>query len=137
MRFTGYIPETDLPGLLNSIDVFCMPSDAELLSISSLEALACGRPVLLANACALPELVNHNVNGYTFEPGNVDDLRRTMEMLAEHPERWQEMGKASRVIALPHSLDETVHKFESLYETVLRRAPSSEAPERTLSNIPS
>jgi 1,2-diacylglycerol 3-alpha-glucosyltransferase len=135
VRFTGYIPEPDLPGLLNSIDIFTMPSEAELLSISTLEALACGRPVLLANACALPELVKNDVNGYTFEPGNTNDLIRYMEILADHPDRWGEMGMASRAIALPHSLDETVHKFESLYETVLRAAPMGVAPKQPVSDM--
>ena len=37
VKFTGYIPNEDLPHLLNSIDVFTMPSQAELLSIASLE----------------------------------------------------------------------------------------------------
>jgi 1,2-diacylglycerol 3-alpha-glucosyltransferase len=135
VRFTGYIPEEDLPGLLNSIDIFTMPSDAELLSISSLEALACGRPVLLANACALPELVKNDVNGYTFEPGNASELARYMELLADHPDRWGEMGLASRAIAIPHSIDENVHKYERLYETVIRAMTIGEAPKQTVSDI--
>jgi glycosyltransferase involved in cell wall biosynthesis len=74
VRFTGFIPAEDVPGLLNSVDVFVMPSEAELLSISTLEAMACGRPVLLANALALPELVRYGENGYLFKPGDVKDL---------------------------------------------------------------
>ena len=48
--FTGYVPAEDLRGLLNSADVFVMPSEAELQSIATLEAMACARPVLAANA---------------------------------------------------------------------------------------
>jgi glycosyltransferase involved in cell wall biosynthesis len=115
IRFTGFIPTEDVPGLMNSVDVFVMPSEAELLSISTLEAMACGRPVLLANALALPELVRDGVNGYLFKPGDVSDLMRHMELLADHPERWAEMGLASRELALAHSLEVVIHKFEALY----------------------
>ncbi len=50
VRFLGFVPDEDLPPLLNSIDIFSMPSEAELLSIASLEAMACAKPLLLANA---------------------------------------------------------------------------------------
>jgi len=115
IRFTGFIPPEDVPGLLNSVDMFVMPSEAELLSISTLEAMACGRPVLLANALALPELVREGENGYLFKPGDAKDLICHMSMLADQHERWVTMGMVSREIALSHSLNETLQKFEMLY----------------------
>jgi glycosyltransferase involved in cell wall biosynthesis len=115
VRFTGFIPAEDVPGLMNSIDVFLMPSEAELLSISTLEAMACGRPVLLADALALPELVRDGENGYLFKPGDVMDLALHMNLLADQPERWEMMGRISREIASTHSLDDTIQKFELIY----------------------
>ena len=119
IRFTGFIPAKDVPGLLNSVDVFIMPSEAELLSISTLEAMACGCPVLLANALALPELVRNGENGYLFKPGGVGDLVHHMNMLADQPEKWRAMGMVSREIALSHSLDDTLQKFEILYSQLV------------------
>src|SRR5512140_2021352 len=119
VKFTGFIPNEDLPCLLNSIDIFTMPSDAELLSIASLEAMACARPVLLADAIALPELVTQGENGYLFKPNDADDAARCMEMLADHPERWPEMGHASFVRAQQHSLDKTTARYEELYTVKL------------------
>jgi glycosyltransferase involved in cell wall biosynthesis len=116
--FTGFIPNEDLHVLLNSVDVFTMPSEAELLSIASLEAMACGRPLLLANAVALPELVQHGVNGFLFEPGSPEDAARCMQELAEHPERWAAMGKASVLRAQEHGLDRTLARYEELYQSL-------------------
>ncbi len=113
--FTGFIPNEELHILLNSVDVFTMPSDAELLSIASLEAMACGKPVLLADAVALPELCTPGVNGYLFKPNDPADAARCIDLLADHPERWAEMGQASFVRAQEHSLERTVSRFESLY----------------------
>lgn len=111
---------------MNSVDVFVMPSEAELLSISTLEAMACGRPVLLVNALALPELVRDGENGYLFKPGDVEDLVRHINMLADQPERWVTMGMVSREIALSHSLDETLRKFVMLYSQLVLQGTVTE-----------
>jgi 1,2-diacylglycerol 3-alpha-glucosyltransferase len=124
VRFTGFIPNEDLHILLNSVDIFTMPSEAELLSIASLEAMACARPVLLADAIALPELVTPGVNGYLFKPGDTHDAARCMELLADHPERWAAMGKSSFERAQAHSLENTVQRYEALYAQTLEKAPA-------------
>jgi 1,2-diacylglycerol 3-alpha-glucosyltransferase len=118
VHFTGFIPNEDLHVLLNSVDVFTMPSEAELLSIATLEAMACGRPVLLADAVALPELVRPGVNGYLFKPGDPAEAAQCMADMAEECERWSEMGRASFEIAQEHGLDKTIERYEDLYEKV-------------------
>ena len=122
VHFTGFVPDEHLPALLNSTDIFAMPSEAELLSIASLEAMSCGRPVLAAHARALPELVNEGVNGYLFQPGNAQDAARYMALLANHPARWQSMGAASLEKARLHSLNRTLQSYEKVYGTVSEKA---------------
>jgi glycosyltransferase involved in cell wall biosynthesis len=119
VHFTGFIPQEDLPSVLNSIDIFTMPSEAELLSIATLQAMGCSRPVLAANAVALPELVTEGVNGALFTPGDARDAACWMEWFADHPERWSEMGKASLEKVQAHSLENIIHEYETLYEKVL------------------
>jgi 1,2-diacylglycerol 3-alpha-glucosyltransferase len=133
VRFTGFVPDEDLPSLLNSADIFAMPSEAELLSIASLEAMSCGRPVLAAHARALPELVNEGVNGYLFQPGNAHDAARYMALLAEHSARWPSMGTASLEKARLHSLDRTLQRYEKVYDTVSEKAayPSQQTSSKT------
>ncbi len=123
VRFTGFIPNEDLHILLNSVDIFTMPSEAELLSIASLEAMACARPVLLANAVALPDLVTPGKNGYLFKAGDAKDAACHMEMLANQRDRWEEMGKASLEKAQYHSLENTIQRYEALYQHVLANKP--------------
>ena len=113
--FTGFVPGCDLPGLLNSADIFVMPGEAELQSIATLEAMATGRPVLAANACALPELVHNGVNGYLFRAGDVGDATHCMARLLAERERWAAMGEASLAIARSHELSNTIRSYEALY----------------------
>jgi 1,2-diacylglycerol 3-alpha-glucosyltransferase len=120
--FTGYIPAEDLPGLLNSVDVFAMPSEAELQSIATLEAMACGKPVLAANARALPELVEDGVNGYLFAPGNAEDAARCIAQLADERERWPAMSAAGLARVSQHSVGDTVRRYTELYRKLLPAA---------------
>jgi 1,2-diacylglycerol 3-alpha-glucosyltransferase len=132
VHFTGFVPNEDLHVLLNSVDIFTMPSEAELLSLASLEAMASARPVLLANAVALPELVTPGVNGYLFRPSDPVDAARCIALLANHPERWAEMGQASLKRAKYHGLDNTLLKYELLYEALLADDALSELQEQVL-----
>jgi 1,2-diacylglycerol 3-alpha-glucosyltransferase len=119
VRFTGFVPDVDLPRLLNSGDVFAMPSEAELLSIASLEAMASGRPLLVARSKALPELVINGQNGYLFKAGDVEDAARCMELLANQPEQRRRMGAASLEQVQNHSLSNVLKRYETLYAECL------------------
>mgnify|MGYP005837054093 CR=1 FL=1 len=116
--FTGYVPGEDLPALLTSADVFAMPSEAELQSIATLEAMATGKPVLAANARALPELVWEGINGRLFRSGDPDDAARCIARLLDERDRWADMGAASRILACGHSIESTVRRYEELYRSL-------------------
>jgi 1,2-diacylglycerol 3-alpha-glucosyltransferase len=122
VTFPGYIASEDLPLLLNSVDAFVMPSSAELQSIATLEAMSCGLPILAANARALPELVEHGVNGYLFNPQNAVSLAETIRRYLDHRGQWAAMGQAGLHKALPHQLHFTILRYVEWYESVRGRA---------------
>ncbi len=119
VQFLGRVPNEDLNALLNGSDAFALASEAELLSIASLEAMASGRPLVLANAGALPELVAPGVNGFLFKPGDPSDAARYMAQLADDPTLRERMGHASLERVQPHSLELTVQSYATLYGEVL------------------
>jgi len=119
VKFLGYVPAADLPYLLNAADVFVMPSEAELQSIATLEAMASGLPVLAARAQALPELVEDGVNGYLFRPGDAADAARLMARMLDERPHWEAMGAAGREKALAHSLARTVQHYEEAYRAAI------------------
>jgi 1,2-diacylglycerol 3-alpha-glucosyltransferase len=116
--FLGFIPEDELPALLNSADVFIMPSRIELQSIATLEAMATGLPVLAANAGALPELVDNNVNGYLFRPDDQEDAARAVNLMSEYPEQRSSMKCASLSKVQEHDIHNTLLKYENLYREI-------------------
>ena len=92
-----------------------MPSPEELQSIATLEAMACGKPILAANGRALPELVESGVNGDLFQPMQSEDASRKMNQLMENREQWDAMGRASFERSQAHSLQNTITHYEEQY----------------------
>jgi 1,2-diacylglycerol 3-alpha-glucosyltransferase len=122
VNFLGYVPEEDIPVLLNCVDYFTMPSDAELLSIATLEAMASGRPALAADARALSELVEQGVNGCLFSPNDPRDAAHCVERLVTHPMEWKSMSAASLKTAREHRLSKTMDQYADLYREVYQTA---------------
>ncbi|WP_104104550.1 glycosyltransferase [Arthrobacter sp. 08Y14] len=114
--FHGLVSDADLRRAYQRADVFVMPGTAELQSLVTLEAMSASTPVLLADAMALPHLVDPGRNGYLFEPGNSDELsdRLTSILELDSAERAA-MGAHSRSMVERHSLDATLSTFEDLY----------------------
>ncbi len=139
VRFIGFVPAPDLPRLLNSAEVFVMPSPEELQSIATIEAMATGKPVLAANARALPELVTTGVNGCLFRAGDPDDAARQIGLLLDKRAEWTKMGQASLERAQLHSLAATLRRYESLYQSLLtarRSVPASPASRKASAYLP-
>ncbi|MDO5627020.1 MAG: glycosyltransferase [Mobilicoccus sp.] len=117
--FRGFIAEEDLLEAYGRCDIFCMPGVAELQSLVTLESMAASKPVVAANAMALPHLVHPGRNGYLFTPGDAAELSRHLRTLLEDPELRTRMGRASEEIVRRHSLEATLDRFEGLYRQVL------------------
>lgn len=116
VHFLGHVDDAELRSAYLRSDVFCQPGTAELQSLVTLEALSASRPVVLANAMALPHLVDDGSNGYLFEPGDRADLASKLDSIfALVPEERAVMGKAGHSKAAKHSQTKTMNTFEALY----------------------
>jgi len=131
--FTGFVPDADLPLLLNSADAFVMPSHAELQSIATLEAMASGLPILAANARALPELVEAGSNGWLFTARDVGAAAQQILACLNDRPHWAAMGQASLRKVEPHAAVRTIQHYATWY-TQTRQATQVRRAQQTLSN---
>ncbi|UKA60104.1 glycosyltransferase [Arthrobacter sp. FW306-2-2C-D06B] len=116
VRFLGLASDEELRKAYLRADLFCMPGTAELQSLVTLEAMSASTPVLLANAMALPHLVREGENGHLFTPGDSNELAARITELFRLPAgELEAMGKASRTMVEPHSIQGTLQTFEDLY----------------------
>lgn len=128
VTFAGYLSDEELRHTLTDATVFAMPSTAELQSIASLEAMASGLPIVVADAMALPHLVDQGSNGYLFAPGDADDLAAKLTaVLAQGDDDYIAMRKASLRMIEPHDINRTLDTFEKLYRGEPVAAPAAEA----------
>ncbi|WP_245631598.1 glycosyltransferase [Curtobacterium ammoniigenes] len=114
VRFLGFVSDDVKRQTLTHATVFAMPSTAELQSISSLEGMASGLPIVAANAMALPHLVDGN--GYLFVAGDELDLASKLAAVLTAPEdAYLRMKRRSVEMAGLHDINRTLSTFEALY----------------------
>lgn len=114
VRFLGFVSDEAKRTALTNGTVFAMPSTAELQSISSLEAMASGLPVVAADSMALPHLIDGN--GYLFVPGDEHDLAAKLEAVLTAPEaEYTAMRQRSTAMIEAHDINRTLSTFEALY----------------------
>ncbi len=119
VTFTGYLPEEDLHNIYKVGDVFIMPGIAELQSLVTMEAMACGLPVIGANAVALPHLIHDQRNGFLFEPGNEKDLADKLYIILQNKELREKMSKESLEMIKEHDVDRVMDRTEEAYREVI------------------
>jgi glycosyltransferase involved in cell wall biosynthesis len=116
VEFRGHISEQELPKAYERATVFAMPSIAELQSIATMEAMASGRPVVAADAMALPHLVHDGDNGYLFPPDDVPTFAdRLLKVLTASQEELDRLSENSLHLIQSHDIDTTIKIFEGLY----------------------
>jgi len=104
VAFAGRLHGDDLSACYRNADCFVLPSHAESCSMSLLEAMASGLPVVAARTGGIPELVEDLVNGRLFEAGDVQDMADAIAWMIESDERRNRIGAANRLaVSLTHS----------------------------------
>jgi glycosyltransferase involved in cell wall biosynthesis len=86
------VPEEDLPSLYATADLYVTPSPFEGFGLTVLEAMACGTPVVCADAGALPEIVG--AAAVRVPPQSAGALAEAIGSLLESPERRRSLRKA-------------------------------------------
>lgn len=115
VSFLGFVSDADLLVLRRSADLFVIPSEADLQSLSTMEAMACGLAVIAANAYALPELVHHEENGLLFQPGDSHELAQKIDLLLSDGDRRAHMGERSLKIIAAHDRIKVLDEWEEIY----------------------
>jgi glycosyltransferase involved in cell wall biosynthesis len=130
VRFPGFVPGADLPGLYRLADVFAIASRAELQSLVTMEAMASGLPVVAVDAGALGELVHQGENGFLIRPRRRAEeaaaVADSLDLLCgDAALRWR-MSKASLRIIGKHDRHRVLARWESIYRALAGRGTAEE-----------
>jgi glycosyltransferase involved in cell wall biosynthesis len=94
--FTGLLESEELIAALAAADVVVHPSLNEIFPNAVAEAMACGRPVVAADAGGTAELVGKEGAGVLVPPGDADALAAAVRELLDDGERRRRLGEAAR-----------------------------------------
>lgn len=98
IRYLGYVPEADLPGLVGGAVALVYPSFYEGFGLPAAQAMAAGIPVIGSDRSCIPEVVGGG--GILVNPHAVEALRDAMERICTSTELCQTLGRRGRARAL-------------------------------------
>ncbi len=97
--FPGQVSQDKLSRYYRLADLYLSASHIDGSSVSLMEALACGRPVLVSDIPGNREWVEPGVNGWLFKDGDADDLAEKIGIAATQQDTLREMSIAARQTA--------------------------------------
>lgn len=108
---------SDLRAVMNALDVLVISSSAEGFSLSAVQAMACGLPVVSTRCGGPEEIVAEGASGILVDVGAPQQIADAVQMLRNDPELMGRMGTEGRRISQTRFGSQTmVAAYESLYE---------------------
>jgi glycosyltransferase involved in cell wall biosynthesis len=120
VRLLGIRP--DVPEILQAVDLFALSSVCEAASLTLLEAMAAGRPVVVTDVGGNPEIVRQGIDGLLTPRGDDAAMARAMLRLLNDPDEAKRMGASGRErIRQRYRLETTVERYYNLYWRLAKR----------------
>lgn len=127
--FLGWQPPDRLPALYRAATVTAVPSLYEPFGLVALEAMASGRPVVVARVGGLAEIVEDGRGGFTVEPGDDLDLASRLAALLSDTSLARSVGAAARRRAEQYDWAAAAGRTARLYDSLARRRRRAGAVE--------
>ena len=119
----------DVAELMMKFDVFVLPSLAEGISNTILEAMACGLQVIATDVGGNAELVQHDESGYLVPASSAEEMAQRILDYIDHPELKMQHGQNGRALV---ELKFSIQAMTSAYNNLYRSGKSASR----LNNIP-
>jgi glycosyltransferase involved in cell wall biosynthesis len=122
--FLGPVPKEAVPDLMARCTLHCLPSVGDPYPGSVLEAMACGKPVVITPTGGVQYLVPQG-GGRRVPPGDIGALADALTEILVSPQLQAAMGAVNRRVAeQEHSWEHVGDRLEAVYDFVLRRNPT-------------
>jgi glycosyltransferase involved in cell wall biosynthesis len=110
VEFLGWINNQKKLELLAKTDVVVLPSYAEGLPMSVLEAMSVGLPVITTPVGAVEDAITHDLEGILVEPGNISEISQAISDLSNNACKRLQLGNEAKIKFLSSFKDDVVAK---------------------------
>ncbi len=132
IEFLGHVDHEQLQHQLGRAAVFLLPSRQENSPMAIAEAMAVGVPVIAANRCGMPFMVEDGSSGYLIDPEDPDQIARRLATILGDPRVASSMGERGRAIAEARfHPDAVARKTREVYHGLCQPALTCGAPGAT------
>ncbi len=114
VKLLGY--RKDIPELVGASDLFVFPSKHEGLPVSLMEAMAGGLPVACSRIRGCVDLIHEGVNGYLFNPNDVDEISQKLNILLKNRDKWSAFAENNLRDVKLYSHDVVVEEMKKVYQ---------------------
>jgi glycosyltransferase involved in cell wall biosynthesis len=121
------IPSGQMHALFSAHDIFLFPSLMEGLPSVLLEAMASGMPVITAETCGMPDVVEDNFNGLLVPPADATAIEVAVLRLSASPELRQRLGQAAQQTMTRYTWERSAIMLEELFRRVIAREGQASA----------
>lgn len=120
VHFTSSVLRTDVAKFFAEAQFFVLPSIAEGLPLTGLEAMASGLPIIASHNSGMEDIIKQGNNGIIVDPENTLQFRKRLIMLSEDDALRKKMGKNSRkIVEEKYSWGHMAKKIFDLYENMM------------------
>ncbi len=112
VKFTGY--QDDIESWLRKSKIFVLTSDSEGLSLSMMEAMMCGLPVVVSDVGDLGDLVENGVNGYLIPRRSPELLANCLVQLLSDPGKLKAFSQAAHRSAMRYEKQVTIKRWDDI-----------------------
>jgi len=116
---TGYVPNTEMPAIINQCKVFLYPSLRESFGIPILEGMACGVPVITSNTSSMPEIAGDAA--ILVDPTKFDEIVSAIERILSDEKFRVSLCKKGIERAAQFSWKHMAEKYLELYNELVQK----------------
>ena len=127
VRFTGMVLHSEISDLLRASDVFVFPSLGEGLSLSTLEAAACGLPLIVSENSGVNDYIKEGEEGFVIPIQSVDSIVEKVDWFCKHRDKIEKMGNKARQMAVQFTWDKYYEQAVRSIEEVVSNERKSDS----------
>lgn len=114
--FHGKIQQNEVAGFMHTLDIFLNTTDFESFGVSTIEAMACGIPIIAHHAGGSTEIISDMKNGILYQPNIPEELAHTILGLVENSAAIPEMvNEAHHLVREKYSVDQSLELIDKYF----------------------